>query len=83
MHDSHAGCNGNFASGADIIRKLRIMGFDTQSLPAELSITCEGCKHVFTMQTFASLCPQCGLIYGVTPCHAHDPNAVQCAGRDI
>jgi hypothetical protein len=78
MHD---GCNGNFNSGVDVIRKLRMMGFNTQAVPSALQITCEGCGEVFSMQTYESACPGCGMIYGVTPCHAHDPAAVQCAGH--
>ncbi|MFO7831137.1 MAG: hypothetical protein R6V18_04025 [Desulfuromonadaceae bacterium] len=80
MHD---GCNGNFSNGADIVRKLRVMGFSGQTVPGTLHITCEGCDIVFEMQTFESTCPECGLIYGVTPCHAHDTAAVMCAGYGV
>ncbi|MDY0292229.1 MAG: hypothetical protein RBR02_07845 [Desulfuromonadaceae bacterium] len=80
MHD---GCSGSFSSGADIVRKLRAMGFNTQTVPTQLHITCEGCNSAFTMETFESTCPECGLIYGVTPCHAHDPAAVLCAGPKV
>jgi hypothetical protein len=80
MHD---GCKGSFSSGEDIVRKLRAMGFSAQSVPSALHITCEGCNTQFALQTFESSCPECGLIYAVTPCHAHDPGAVMCAGHAV
>lgn len=76
----HEGCNGNFATGREIVRKLRAMGFSAMALPQPLRLTCEACGQVFVMQTCEDRCSQCGLIYGVTPCHAQDPAAVRAAG---
>lgn len=80
MHD---GCAGNFTSGMDVINKLRTMGFSTQAMPGGLIIACENCQCRFQMETFESTCPDCGMVYGITPCHAHDAAAVRAAGIGV
>ncbi len=79
MHD---GCNGHFDNGAMTVNKLRQMGFSNYPMPAETKITCSSCATVFTMQTMEDRCPQCGMVYGVTPCHASDPASILPAGID-
>ncbi len=79
MHD---GCNGRFGNGAQIVNKLRQMGFSSFAMPVPLEIHCTGCKTVFAMQTMEDRCTCCGMVYGVTPCHATDPASVQPAGID-
>jgi hypothetical protein len=32
------------------------------------------------MKTLEDRCSQCGMVYGVTPCHAADPRSVKAAG---
>ena len=77
MHD---GCNGRFENGGMIVDKLRRMGFSSMAMPAPVDLTCDSCNTTFTMQTMESSCDNCGMVYGVTPCHASDPASVQPAG---
>ncbi|MCW8859313.1 MAG: hypothetical protein OQK50_01610 [Deltaproteobacteria bacterium] len=79
MHD---GCNGRFENGALIVDKLRQMGFSQFAMPLPVKIACDSCETVFTMQTMEGRCNSCGMVYGVTPCHANDPASVQPAGID-
>lgn len=79
MHD---GCNGRFDNGSLIVNKLRQMGFSHFAMPAPVKITCDSCESVFTMKTMEDRCGNCGMVYGVTPCHANDPSSVQPAGID-
>ncbi|WP_321530991.1 hypothetical protein [uncultured Desulfuromonas sp.] len=80
MHD---GCSANFNSGMDVLNKVRAMGFSPQQMPAAVTLHCQGCQTRFEMTTFEGKCPQCGMVYAVTPCHAHDPNAIQAAGIEV
>lgn len=77
MHD---GCQGSFTSGAQVVDKLRQMGFSQMALPVPQQIHCSGCNSLFTMETMEDSCDSCGMVYGVTPCHAHDVNGIQPAG---
>jgi len=79
MHD---GCSGSFQNGAEIVAKVRFMGFSEQMIPMPLQITCVACAEEFEMSTFEDRCPSCGMVYGVTPCHAFDPANVMAAGKD-
>ena len=77
MHD---GCNGSFTDGRQVVDKVRAMGFAGSCMPAPLKLPCKGCGHEFLMDHFEERCPDCGMVHGVTPCHAYDPDAVQAAG---
>jgi rRNA maturation endonuclease Nob1 len=77
MHD---GCSGSFGNGEQIVNKLRQMGFSSYAMPAPVEIKCTSCETVFTMQTMEDKCNNCGMTYGVTPCHATDSGSVQPAG---
>lgn len=77
MHD---GCNGRFINGAQIVDKLRMMGFSGYAMPSAMNIRCDSCETTFIMETMESRCTTCGMVYGVTPCHATDPDSVQPAG---
>jgi Zn finger protein HypA/HybF involved in hydrogenase expression len=77
MHD---GCNGSFSNGAEVVDKVRFMGFAEQMIPMSLQITCVECGKEFEMTTFEDHCPHCGMVYGVTPCHAFDASNVMPAG---
>ncbi len=79
MHD---GCSGRFNNGAQIVDKLRQMGFSSFAMPVAVAIKCTGCETLFTMQTMEARCDNCGMVYGVTPCHAADPASIQPAGID-
>lgn len=76
----HQGCDGSFGGGAQVVDKLRMMGFSGMPLPAPVELVCEGCGKSFTASTMESTCEHCGMVYGVTPCHAHDPRSIQAAG---
>jgi len=76
----HQGCDGSFGGGAEVVSKLRKMGFSGMEMPVETRITCEGCGAGFQMETLESHCPKCGMVYGVTPCHANDSGAIKAAG---
>ena len=80
MHD---GCAGNFQNGQDVLDKIRSMGFNTQPMPAAVQLTCHNCQTGFTMDTFEGQCPDCGMVYAVTPCHAGDPDAIRAAGINV
>lgn len=77
MHD---GCSGRFADGKQILEKIRKMGFSDMSVPVPLEITCAGCNGVFEMLTMEAACPNCRMIYAVTPCHATSADNVMAAG---
>lgn len=76
----HEGCSGSFENGKAVVMKLRAMGFSNMPMPMPVKIDCE-CGKPFDMETFESTCPTCGMVYGVTPCHSHDPSSIQAAGK--
>lgn len=77
MHD---GCAGSFENDSQVVDKVRQMGFSSQMLPIPLGIKCVECEETFEMATFEDKCPKCGMVYGVTPCHAFDAENVKSAG---
>ncbi len=77
MHD---GCSANFDNGAQVLNKVRAMGFSFQPMPMPLEIECISCGKTFEMATFEYACPHCNMIYAVTPCHAFDPANVSASG---
>ena len=79
MHD---GCSGQFSTGTQVVDKVRMMGFNVQPMPIPMTITCVSCTSDFQMECFEGRCPSCGMVYGVTPCHAFDPGNVMPAGID-
>lgn len=78
----HEGCYGNFENGVQVVNKLRMMGFSRYAMPVLTEISCEGCQTAFVMKTLEASCPACGMVYGVTPCHADNPASIQAAGID-
>lgn len=76
----HAGCSGSFANGQQVVDKLRAMGFNEQYFPVPIGYQCTECGAEFEAETLEFRCIDCGMVYGVTPCHAHDPSAIQAAG---
>ncbi len=75
------GCVGSFTSGKQVLDKVRAMGFSEGLMPMPLPITCD-CGAEITMETFETKCPNCGMVYAVTPCHAFDPDNIMKAGID-
>lgn len=78
----HKGCVEIFDDGKKVVDKIREMGYATQSMPVPLNIKCEECGETFEMNYFEDKCPKCGMVYGVTPCHAFDAKNVMPAGID-
>ncbi len=77
MHD---GCSGSFTNGKQMADKVRAMGFSHGNMPMPLTIHCENCETDFTMTTFETKCPNCDMVYAVTPCSCFDPANVKPAG---
>ncbi len=78
MHD---GCSGSFNNGKQVVDKIRMMGFAGEAMPVPLIIECPECGESFAMKTFEGKC-SCGMVFGVTPCHASSADHVQAAGKD-
>jgi len=77
MHD---GCNGSFDNGTQVVDKIRMMGFNRQFMPVPATFKCVECGEEITMTTFEYECENCGMVYGVTPCHAFDVSNIMPAG---
>ncbi len=78
----HEGCSGSFTDGKQVVDKVRMMGFADQPMPMPMEIECVECGGRFEMASFEDKCPECGMVYGVTPCHAFDPANVMAAGKE-
>ncbi len=77
----HSGCSGSFDDGKQVVDKLRMMGFSEGLMPVPAEFDCE-CGMELVMETFEFKCPSCGMVYGVTPCHAFDVDNIKSAGKD-
>ena len=77
----HEGCSAAFTSGKQIVDKLRMMGFSGHTMPGRLRVRCTGCGEEFVMESFEAACG-CGMVHGVTPCHADSASNVLPAGID-
>lgn len=73
-------CSDPNQSGREIVDKIRMMGFNTSPVAAPFEINCSHCGKKFTMDFMESQCPSCKMVYGVTPCQAHDSASVKPAG---
>lgn len=67
-------------NGKEAVDKLRMMGYSKAPLPDKVEIECVECGMPIVLETCEDACPHCCMVYGVTPCHAGDPNAIQPAG---
>jgi len=76
----HEGCSSSFGNGKQVVDKLRQMGFSGMAMPLVVPVQCWSCEETTMMETLESCCAHCGMVYGVTPCHANDPSAIQAAG---
>ncbi|MCD4677111.1 MAG: hypothetical protein K8S18_14120 [Desulfobacula sp.] len=76
----HNGCSGAYESGKQIVDKIRMMRFNKSPMTTNLKIDCTNCDTIFQMEYMESQCPSCGMVYGVTPCHAHSTQFVKAAG---
>ncbi len=77
MHD---GCTGPSADGKMVANKVRMMGFNKQPMPMPLELTCSNCQTEFQMMCFEAACPECDMVYAVTPCSSSDASKVKAAG---
>lgn len=78
----HEGCSGSFQNGKEVVDKVRMMGFSNQYMPMPFSIKCVECEATFEMSTHEGVCPNCNMVYGVTPCHSFDPENIMAAGKN-
>ena len=78
--DMYNACSDPNQSGRQIVDKIRMMGFNSTPVAAPFNLTCTNCSTEFTMEYMETQCPSCRMVYGVTPCQAHDKNSVKPAG---
>jgi len=74
-------CTGLFETGRQTVNKVRQMGFSEGLLPMPLLIECS-CGTKFEMEFYEDKCPNCSMVYAVTPCHSLDAEGVKAAGID-
>ncbi len=72
-------CNCNFTKDTLMVDKVRVKGFSQTPLPIAFDIECE-CGTKFKMINHEGRCPNCEMVYGVTPCLAEEISNVQAAG---
>jgi len=72
-------CGTNYVNGKQVVDKLRMMGYSEGALPIPHVVKCR-CKTEFEMEYFEDKCPSCGMVFGILPCHSHDPLEVKSAG---
>ncbi len=70
----------SFDNGMMVIDKLREMGFEKREMPHTTIYQCKECNNEFEMTHLETKCPQCGMVYGVTPCSTSDPDKIMAAG---
>jgi len=76
----HEGCSGHFLNGRQVADKVRMMGFDNMPVANPLEIVCVNCDKIFAMRTMLAQCPDCDMVYSVTPCHSDNAKNVMPAG---
>jgi len=77
MHD---GCSGSFSNGKQVADQIRMMGFENMPVAGPLELVCVNCQSSFEMNTMLSRCPECDMVYSVTPCHSDSVENVRPAG---
>lgn len=70
------GCSANEMYKVD---KVRRKGVSNEPLPNAFTIECS-CKESFTMTTHEAKCPNCQMVYAVTPCSNDAVENVEAAG---
>ncbi|XMB72060.1 hypothetical protein RJI07_08125 [Mycoplasmatota bacterium WC30] len=73
------GCAPDLNDGKAIVDKVRQVAVGAGLLETLHVIECE-CGFSFEMRHFEEKCPQCGMVYGVTPCSSHDKTNIKPAG---
>lgn len=73
------GCAPDLNDGLAILRKVRQVGVGNGILEVQHLIECE-CGTTFPMVHFEEHCPQCDMVYAVTPCSSHQKDNIKPAG---
>lgn len=73
------GCGTKNKDGKAIVDKVREIGKADMKLDNPKEITCS-CGEKFLMETFVSVCPNCQMTYGVTPCSQESIEYIKAAG---
>lgn len=73
------GCGTPQKGGTAIVDKVRSKGMADQLMPTAYELTCQECDGTFTMATYVAQCPNCQMVYGVTPCSADDSQNIKAA----
>ncbi len=73
------GCAPDLNNGKAIVDKVRQVGVGRGMLEVAFTIECE-CGESFPMVHYEEVCPNCEMVYGVTPCSSHDPKNIKSAG---
>ncbi len=63
------------------VDKIRRKGVSDDKLPKAFELKCS-CNQRFIMKTHEAQCPACNMVYGVTPCGAHNINNVVAVGTN-
>lgn len=66
------GCGTSAKNGQAIVDKVRSKGMADMPMPTAHELTCTACNTAFTMVNYVDTCPNCQMVYGVTPCSAAD-----------
>lgn len=73
------GCGTPQKGGTAIVDKVRLKGMADALMPEAHDLTCEACQGTFTMTTYVATCPNCQMVYGVTPCSADNRANIKAA----
>ncbi|MGL5296673.1 MAG: hypothetical protein ACRDAO_07000 [Culicoidibacterales bacterium] len=66
------GCGTSQKGGTAIVDKVRMKGMADELMPTAYELACVQCNESFIMETYVATCPNCEMVYGVTPCSASD-----------
>ncbi len=64
-------CSCTFETNEAVIDRVREKGMDKDLLPSPFKIECV-CGNEFEMTTHVDNCPECNMVFGVTPCRSED-----------
>ena len=73
------GCGTNTKDGKAIVDRLREKGKANLKLTTPYPIKCS-CGEECVLETFVTVCPNCKMTYGITPCSQSDINNIKLAG---
>lgn len=73
------GCAPDLNDGKAIVDKVRQVQVSNGTLETPHVVDCE-CGQSFPMVHYETVCPNCHMTYGVTPCSSHDKANIKAAG---